>query len=475
MKALDYFKKLNKIPRGSCNEKEVANFLCDFAKNHDLKYEIDSIYNVKIFKDNKSQKTIILQAHTDMVCEKLKEIAFDFEHQGINSLVDGDFISAQGTTLGGDDGFGVSLILEMLENCGNGYPNIEAIFTTQEEIGMDGAKEIDCQNLKGKYMLGLDGTSSNELIISCAGSNRVDFEKEYKGCCGKHICGEKNEMLYNYKLEVYGLLGGHSGEDVDKNRANANIMAFKILEKISNAGKIKFYNISGGGKDNAIPREFTAFFESDIDLDNINKIIDNYLIEFDAKYANERERKVSISLECDGNKNLLSYKESKNLIDFVVNFKNGVLESENGAVVLSINLANISLENYAVLIRTMLRFNKSELGQKALNEIALYSQSKDFKFTLRDFAPFFEAGKENQLQKICEETYYKCGFKDLKILNIHAGLEGGVFTSKIPGLQIVVLGADLFDIHTPNERMRISSLDKLSIWIKEIMKSIQEM
>ena len=473
MKAFDYFKVLNTITRGSYNEKAVATYVCDIAKGLGLNYEMDNYYNVKVFKDNKSNKTIILQAHLDMVCEKLKDVDFDFEKQPINTVIEDDYIFAKGTTLGGDDGFGVALILEMLENCGDGYPNIEAIFTTSEEVGMDGAKNIDLSNLKGKIMIGLDGTNSSELIISCAGSTRLDFEKDFNGCCGEQNCKNANEQFGTYLLEVSGLLGGHSGEDIDKTRANANIVTFNILKNVSNYAKIKLVKVTGGGKDNAIPRECSVLFQSSAKIDELQKSIKDYLQNFDAQYTNEKDRKISVkNAEISGNFTKLSNKESKDLIGFITDFNNGVLEKANGMVVSSINLANVKLENNKLVIRTMQRFNSTECEHKELNNITLYCKNKGYKCIIRESSPFFENKKGGKLQEICEKAYYENGYKDLQVLNIHAGLEGGVFANKIKDLQVVVLGADLYDIHTPNEKMKISSLDKLSKWIKSIMLKI---
>lgn len=489
MKAIDYFKELNKIPRGSFNEQKVAQYLCDFAEKKGLKYKIDKLFNVKVFKDNGSSNTIILQAHTDMVCEKLKSVNFNFETDAIQTEIENDFISAKGTTLGADDGFGVSLILETLENCGKGYPNIEAVFTSQEESGMGGAKFIDVSDLKGKYLLGLDGTSSEELIISCAGSCRLDFEKSWVDC----EVEEKDNNLKIYKLDISGLLGGHSGEDIDKGRANANIVGCEILKNIS-IKPLKIVKICGGGKDNAIPREFVAIFKSGLDLQEIEKIIEDYKTDFIKQFPNELNAVFNLCI-IEENKNLkddndfsdedfkkcikdckaLSVEDSKDLIDFVINFKNGVLENDaDGQVICSINLANVKMENCQLMCRTMLRFNISRVQSNSLNKFTLYANAKKYKCILRDSSPFFEVSNKKDLIDLAVNSYNQCGFKNLKVMQIHAGLEGGIFAEKISNLQVVVLGADLYDIHTPKEKMKISSLEKLSMWIKQIMQNMQK-
>ncbi|MGN1227134.1 MAG: peptidase dimerization domain-containing protein, partial [Christensenellales bacterium] len=464
MKAFDYFRKLNEIPRGSFNEEAVAKYLCEFAKELNLNFKVDEVFNVKIFKDNHTAQTIILQAHTDMVCEKLKGVEFDFLTHSINTKIENDFISALGTTLGGDDGFGVAIILEMLENCGDGYPNIEAVFTSQEESGMGGAKHLDCSDLKGQYLIGLDGTSSNELIISCAGSCRLDFEKEYEvsyvnnklktnametkkeaeiddcaememdadckvgmearidnkaemiaGMEGVHHLNynDKNinyQNMKHYKLEVLGLFGGHSGEDINKNRANANKIGFEILNKIYEIAPLKLASVSGGGKDNAIPREFVCEFYSNLNLDTLKTIENEYLSNFKINYSNEvncailiDENNSNIDNEC------VSFSDTKDLITFICNFENGVInDNDKGEVLCSINLANVCLDKGVVKIRTMLRFNNTDMQSGALNKFTLFSREHNFKCVLRDSAPFFEVSKDKKLQHLCECAYKEC-------------------------------------------------------------------
>lgn len=483
MKAFDYFLELTQIPRGSFNEKGVATYLCEFAKRQGLQYSVDDVYNVKIYKNNNSPKTIILQAHTDMVCEKLKGVAFDFEREPIRTQINGDYITAKGTTLGGDDGFGVSLILEMLENCGSGYPNIWAIFTTQEEIGMGGAKAIDVSDVKADYFLGLDGTSSNELIISSAGSCMIDFEKHFSTTTATtattHTANgtQANAEEHLYKLEVAGLLGGHSGEDIDKGRANANKIGFAYLKEIAKH-PLKIAQINGGDKVNAIPREFVALFSCPLPAEEMQEIVRKFTADFTTRFTCECGAVISVEkVNGEGfadKLQFLSEAESMDLINFATDFKNGVIEKSEGGdlVICSNNLANLRLCGGEFRAKTMLRFNTSKAQNTSFNDLTQFAKTRGYSLILRDSDPFFEASERGELRQIVEKAYYDCGFANLKVLQIHAGLEGGVFSDKLPNLQVVVLGADLWDIHTPNEKMKISSLEKLSKWIKQIMQTI---
>ncbi|MBQ8749350.1 MAG: M20/M25/M40 family metallo-hydrolase [Clostridia bacterium] len=471
MKAFDYFLELNKIPRGSGDETGVVNYLVMKALKFNLKYEVDKINNVKIFKNNNSDKTIILQAHTDMVCEKLKDVDFDFKKDAIKTKIEGDFISAQGTTLGADDGFGVALILEMLENCGEGYPNIEAVFTSQEESGMDGAKELDCNDLKGRHLIGLDGTSSSELIVGCAGSLRASIEKNFS-----LANGEFDKNLNIFSLDVYGLLGGHSGDDINKNRANANMVGFKILKQIYDVYPLKICKLISNGKLNAIAREFSVIFQSELELSKIEELISAFKIEFNKQYENEKFATFNLALSdyIDEENETLSYKETSVLIDFVDGFKNGVLEvDEQGNVITSVNFGNIEQVEKCIDLNMIYRFNHKKVWHIS-EQFTKYPEEKGFDFVIRGVSPHFSSGNSKELQDVCVSAYNESGFTGLVVNDIHAGLEGGIFAEKIRDLQVVVLGADLFDIHSPNERMRISSLDKLSVWIKTILKKFNE-
>lgn len=459
MKAIEYFMELTKIPRPSGKEEKVVEFLVNYAKKHNYKYEINGSKNVIIIKDNHSTKNIILQAHTDMVCEKNGNIEIDFDNDPIQTIIEGDIIRANGTTLGADDGYGVCSILQILDECGEGYPNIEAIFTSDEEVGMSGAMSLDLSSLKSKMVIGLDGTSSSEITTSSAGGLRIQFDGEYQS---------ENVNLNGYKIEVSGLLGGHSGEEINLNRANSNKTIFEFLSKLDN---VRIAHFDGGNKDNAIPRESNCVFYTTDKL--VNSKLENFIEEQKAKYPKELNFKMTLTNHHIDS--LIDETVSINLVKFVCEFKNAVLvwdTTDTNFPITSINLAKINTDNNKILIRSMLRSSNSEYEKQYIEEFFELGKKYNFTPSVTNRSPYFEKSKDGTLVDTCIKAYNDLGYKDLVVTGIHAGLEGGVFAEKIKDAQIICLGADLKEIHTPNENMKISSLTKLTNWLKCILKNI---
>lgn len=455
MNSFDYFLEITKIPRPSHKEGKIAEFLMDFAKVHNLSYKTDKFNNVIIFKDNGSNKTVALQAHTDMVCEKDFEVDFDFDNDSIKTIINGDFISAQGTTLGADDGFGIALILYALENFDNGYPNIEAVFTTAEEVDMSGAINIDCSTLKASNMIGLDSTNSEEIVVSCA--KGIDF------LFSKEITREKTEEK-GYKISISGLLGGHSGDDIHLNRGNANKILFDFMHSLNDA---RISCFKGGNKLNAIPREAECTFTS-----NKNDIFDrfnNYKELLKNQFPSETDLKIDLTT----NKvdDVIDYHSNFCIFNMISEFKNGVLyENEYKMPIASINLSKVDICD-KIDVQTMFRTNEIGLKEKYLFEYHSLAQRHNIEFTTAGETEMFQRTAGNLVQ-VCIDTYQKLFNSQPKIIDIHAGLEGGVFAKKIKNIDIVNLGADLYDIHSPKERMKISSLNKLEKWLSAILKNI---
>ena len=459
MKAIDYFLKLTKIPRPSGKEDKVVLFLVNYAVKNGYHYEINGSKNVIITKDNHSDKNIILQAHTDMVCEKFGGIDIDFDNDPIETIIEGDIIRANGTTLGADDGYGVSTILQILDECGEGYPNIEAIFTSDEEVGMTGAMSLDLSGLKSKMIIGLDGTSSSEITVSSAGGIRIQFDGELK----TNAVNEKG-----YLLEVSGLLGGHSGEEINLHRLNANKAIFEFLSLLDD---VTLSSFDGGNKDNAIPREAKCVFVSSDK--NITEKFRNFVIEKREEYPLEKDMYMGLS---ESDVNTLIYKNiSDDIINFANEFKDGVIiwdEVDTTFPITSINFARVITNDNKICIRSMLRSSDSEYEKEYIDHYMNLGKKYNLAPSLMNRSPYFERSKDTTLVDACVKAYNDLGYKDLEVKGIHAGLEGGVFAEKIKGAQIVCLGADLKEIHTPNERMVISSTEKLSKWIKQILKNI---
>jgi dipeptidase D len=253
-----YFEEISRIPHGSGNTKQISDYCVEFAKMHQLKYMQDASNNVIIFKPGtagyEASEPIIIQGHLDMVCEKEHDCSIDFETEGLELVVEGDFLSAKGTTLGGDDGIAVAYALAILESEEIEHPPLEIVFTVDEEVGMLGAADLDCSSLKGKRFLNIDSEEEGYLLVSCAGgvTATCNMPLEYATDLDAHA-----EV---WKLTVTGLQGGHSGVEIDKGRGNANQLLGRVLYALNTELGIQLISIDGGLKDNAIPRESVGVF-----------------------------------------------------------------------------------------------------------------------------------------------------------------------------------------------------------------------
>ena len=320
---------------------------------------------------------------------------------------------------------------------------------------MSGAINIDCSTLKASKMIGLDSTSSEEIVVSCA--KGIDF------LFSKEITREKTEEK-GYKISISGLLGGHSGDDIHLNRGNANKILFDFMHSLNDA---RISCFKGGNKLNAIPREAECAFTS-----NKNDIFDrfnNYKELLKNQFPSETDLKIDLTTSKVDD--VIDYHSNFCIFNMISEFKNGVLyENENKMPIASINLSKVDIYD-KIDVQTMFRTNEIGLKEKYLFEYHSLAQRHNIEFTTAGETEMFQRTAGNLVQ-VCIDTYQKLFNSQPKIIDIHAGLEGGVFAKKIKNIDIVNLGADLYDIHSPKERMKISSLNKLEKWLSAILKNI---
>lgn len=456
--AIDYFKEILNIPRPSGSEEKIANYLCEFAKIHNLEYWKDEVNNVIIKKNNGSKSTIILQGHTDMVCVADKGMIKNFFEDGIDWYEDGDYIKAKGTTLGADNGVGVAIILKILEESGYGYPNIEAVFTVQEETTMAGAKALDYSKLSGKYLLSLDGDKEGVLEVSSAGITDVEIVKKLKT-----IKQKENSSVF--VVEISNLIGGHSGDDINKKRFNAIEILGKILKEINPIGIV---SIHGGEKSNVIPSYAVAEFVSEKSTAEINYICSKYrnLSEENDNYPVVYSNKLE-------DRDWVIYDEDE-LIDFIVNFKHGVLKSnDSGFTITSENFGKIRLSNGEVKIRLSIRSSVKDEENNQTEEVKNLAQKYRMQFEVLCKNPFFSYKENSKLRDSLKFSYNKLYGKDAIERHIHAGLEGGVFAENIDDVDVCVTAVDIFDLHSIKERVSISSVFRVYEWIKETLQNFE--
>ena len=457
-KMLDYFKEISSIPRCSGNEEKIVEYLISWAESRKLKCFADENKNLVIYVEalKPTDKSFALQSHTDMVCEKRLNSKHDFSADPIRLVVDGDFISAKDTSLGADNGIGMALAMavsedvEVLNNT-----NLELVFTSDEETGLNGAKLIRPGLINSSKLINLDAESEREIIVGCAGGVDIIGNKN----CASVILTSKDK----YKLTVDGLTGGHSGIDIHKNRLNAIKVLADLLLKL---GVVNLGNLLGGTRHNAIPRSAYAVFSSDKDEMDIRKIIDEHekrvrLVEEDAHFILEKVE--------DYSQGFLSISESSLLLNMIVSMPNGVDEVSDSQVVTSSNLAIFGVENglvdILISVRSSYKYKKDTLAGRLLELL----KKCGFKTESKNEYPAWEPDFDSTLLKVAKEEHLSLFKREPQVKVIHAGLECGILMEKYPHLQAISIGPDIFDPHSPSERVSISSLANVYSWLKMIL------
>ncbi len=458
-----FFEEISKIPHTSTNTEKIADYLVEFAKERALWYNRDKANNVIIRKGAtpgfEDRPTIIFQAHTDMVEDKLPTSNIDMKKEGVKIYRDGDFLKAEGTTLGGDDGIGVAYALAILDSSDIEHPEFEAVFTSDEEIGLIGAGELDTSLLHGKRMLNLDSDAEGYFTVGCAGGLRIDVTLPYET-----VATEENL----YKITVSGLLGGHSGAEIHKARANA----IKIVgEFIENAEGARLAKITGGNADNAIPRyaEATlAFKNEDFILGEFKKSIIQKYTHIEPGIDINIER-ISDALPC------FDREATENIAKIIKKMPTGVYkmsEEIQGLVETSSNLGVISSDGGRVTLTVSVRSSKNEEKNALRDKIGEIADVFSAKVHMHGEYPAWEYKKDSDLCDTMKKVYLDMYKKEPVVLIIHAGLECGIFSQKIEDFDCVSLGPDGFDIHTTDERLSISSTVRVYQYIKNILKQL---
>lgn len=481
LSAIDYkgifkfFEEICAIPHGSRNNKEISDYLVSFAKTRGLKYWQDEFLNVVIVKEAtkgyEDKPTVIIQGHMDMVCEKRPEIVHDFMKDGLDLKVDGDFIYANGTTLGGDDGIALAYALAILDNDSYVHSRLEVVITTDEEIGMDGAAGLDTTPLQGQYMFNIDSEDEGILLSSSAGG--------LTSICTIPLQYEEKEGTI-YQIDISGLQGGHSGVEIHKNRTNASILMGRLLFDSGKKINYDLIEVKGGLKDNSIPRESTAkILVQSKDEDTLKETIDS----LSAVYKNELKTsepglKVGINKLNDNSKvDVLKTESYKNVMTMLLYAPNGVQVNSSdieGLVESSLNLGILNMEDgkiiFSYAVRSSLSSYKRYLSDKLQNITELLGGN----YTARGDYAAWEYKKDSKLRDTLVKVYRRDYGEEPKIEAIHAGLECGIFAGKINNLDIVSFGPNMHDIHTPDERLSISSAKRVFDYVVNCLKELCE-
>ncbi len=464
-KLLYWFKEISKVPRNSCKEQKIAEYICNFAKERKLEYRMDNNFNVLIKKEAtkgyENKEAIIFQAHTDMVCEKTEYSTHDFNSDPIEIIENEDTYTAKDTTLGADDGIGVATLLLLLDDEEIKHPNIYCLFTTQEEIGMNGAKYFDYSGIDAKYLINVDGEEENTAIVGCAGGVRLCYEKEVKQT-------EIDECIYS--LNITGLHGGHSGIDIDKRRINSNFLAAQIINKLDN---VKIVSFIGGNKDNAIPNSTKVVFGTN--SKNIKNVIDDVL-RITEKTNEDKELKVELSKVNEDLIKGLSIEDSKELINLILNLKQGVIEYSKdveGLVETSGNIGIVEVKDGKINITQLIR-SSDDIKKEQIKEYN-NSLAKKYGYSTQESSsyPGWKYKPNSNLEKVYIDAYMRVhNMEKPKICAIHAGVECGMIYNKLPNLEMISIGPDLANVHTTKETLYLKSCQRFLNTLLELIDEL---
>ena len=467
------FALLNEVPRPSKKEERVIEFLKSFARKNNLLFQQDEIGNLVIIKEAtqnmKDCETVVLQSHVDMVHEKNNEVKFDFLNSGIKMYVEGDWVKADGTTLGADNGLGVAAIMAVLESKEISHPKVEALFTVDEETGMTGALNLSNTILSGKILLNLDTEEDDEICIGCAGGIDITMKRSY------NLINSTNDEVC-VELLLNGLTGGHSGAEIHKGLGNSNKIIFEIINEINNHFKISICSVDGGGLRNAIPRESTAiisFSKDNFELfeEIIKKSLDMYKKRFQ---LTDSDLNLEFKLLGNGLKQL-SREDSNELIKAINMCPNGVFEmskSIEGLVETSNNLANIKLVNGELKIMCLTRSSSEESKNKLSKIISNIFENISCSCTFSGGYPGWEPNINSKTLREVKNSYIKLFSSEPKVNVIHAGLECGIIGSHYPEMDMISFGPTILGAHSPDEKASISSTQKFWTFFTEVLANI---
>lgn len=463
------FEKLCSIPHGSGNTKMISDYLASFAKENGIPYMQDALGNILMFAGGtpgyENHAPVILQGHMDMVCEKAADCPIDMEQEGLDVTHDGEWVFAKGTTLGGDNGIAVAYIMALLLDKNIPHPPIEAILTVDEETGLEGAAGIDLSMLKGRMMLNLDSEEEGILTVSCAG-----------GINGTIHLPVERRVVYGpcVKLTVEGLEGGHSGVEIDKNRGNANKVMGEFLGRVQQLMPLCITKLQGGAKDNAIPRSCeVTLVAMGMHLERINDVAQKLQEEIRSRYDAPNAVVRGDDVDALGG-NALTTESTAKVIALLNAAPDGVQswsKDIEGLVQTSLNLGIAELKDELELtfaLRSSVDQEKEALADR-LKELA---QFYDGSITWRGDYPAWEYVKDSKLRDMMIRVYQEMFEKEPKVVAIHAGLECGLLSKKLPGLDCVSIGPDMVDIHTCRERLNIASTERTWCFIKEILRQL---
>lgn len=468
-----FFSEINKVPRPSGKSEKIIAYLTQFAEERGLECEVDEAGNVVIRKaasaGMEDHQGIILQSHTDMVCEKVKDLDFDFETEAIQTYIDGEWMKAKGTTLGADDGIGMAISLAVLDNNDLQHGPIECLFTSDEEIGLEGAFAIQPGFVKGKYLINLDSEDEGEIYIGCAGGQNTTVTFP----CPKE---EVPSGYFTLRINIDGLCGGHSGDDIVKKRANANKLLARFLYASQKKYDLRVIELQGGNLHNAIPRYATAL----IALPSAQK--ESIRVDFnifasdveDEFHTTEKNMKFTMESE-QSSEPAIEQNTAKRIISALQAVHNGVYKMSQDIDEIpeaSSNVASIRMEADTLKIvcshRSMALSSRTDV-QHATEAVFHLAGAET---STNEGYPGWKPNMDSHLLKTAIQSYKDLYGKEPLVKVIHAGLECGLFTEKYPNLELISVGPTMRGVHSPDERLHVPSVDLVWKFIVEVIRNL---
>ncbi len=466
-----FFHEITQIPRPSKKEQRIIAYLTDFAQEHGLESKTDEVGNVLICKPAtngyENKVTIILQAHIDMVCEKNSDTVFNFDTDAIQTYIDGDWVKAHGTTLGGDNGIGMAMMLAVLASRDLQHPALECLFTVDEETGLTGAFALDNKLLTGKVLINLDSEDDGIIFIGCAGGIDTTATMNY-------LPEKSPENYFAFTVSVKGLTGGHSGDDIEKGRGNANKILNRFLWTLNKQTDLRLSSFNGGNLRNAIPREATATALIPwAEKENVRVLFNHFINDLETEIG-DVEPNLNLNLESENiPETVIDKKSSDALLNALYACSHGVIAMSRdmkGLVETSTNLASVKMqEGNNILITTSQRSSVESSKYDIMQQVESVFNLCGATVTHGDGYPGWKPNLKSNILQTAQTSYKKQFGEEAQIRAIHAGLECGLFLEKYPQLDMISIGPQMYGVHSPDERLSISSTEKCWKWLVQIL------
>ena len=470
----DQFAKINSIPRPSKHEEKMIEFLVDFGKSHGFATKVDETGNVLISKPAtpgyENKKTIVLQSHMDMVCDKLVDVDFDFLKDPIQTYVDGEWMKAKGTTLGADDGIGCAIELAILDSDDIEHGPIECLFTRDEETGLTGAFGLQAGFMSGDMLINLDSEDEGQIFVSCAGGITTEAHFRFTREAAP-------DGYFFLQASLKGLCGGHSGDDINKKRANAIKILARFLYSMDEKYGVRLAQFRSGKLHNAIPRDGIVIFAvPEEKKEEVRAAWNIFATEVTEEY-HVTDTVMEFAMESCEAEEVLPLEDSRRFIRCLQAIDNGVFamcqdEEISWLVETSSNVASVQSKDDEIAVVASQRSNVMSNLRNMANTIKAQFQLAGAEVVQGDGYPAWKMNPNSELTRIVVETYKELFKKDPKVLGIHAGLECGLFSERYPNMDMVSFGPTLRGVHSPDERLHIPTVDMVWRHLLEILKRI---